>query len=84
MDLKRQRIMEVKQNKENIKIEQKKITEKKEKDIQRSIDSLKIGDRVKIKDSNSIGTIEKIKGKSVTINYGQFTAKVSIFDVYKV
>ncbi len=75
---------ELKQNKENIKIEQKKITEKKEKDIQRSIDSLKIGDRVKIKDSNSVATIEKIEGKSIVLNYGQFTAKVSIFDIHKI
>ena len=75
---------ELKKNKENIQIEQKKIEEQKEKAIQKSIESLKKGDRVKIKDSSSIGTIEKIKGKTVTINYGQFTVKVSIFDIHKV
>lgn len=75
---------ELKKNKENIKIEQKKIEEKKEKAIQQSIENLKKGDRVKIKDSNSVATIEKIEGKSIVLNYGQFTAKVSIFDVYKI
>lgn len=49
-----------------------------------SIDNLKVGDRVKIKDSNSVATIEKIEGKSIVLNYGQFTAKVSIFDIRKI
>ena len=53
-------------------------------EIQKSIDNLKIGDRVKIKDSNSVATVEKIEGKSILLNYGQFTAKVSIFDIYKI
>jgi len=75
---------ELEKNKENIQAEQKKIEEKKEKAIRQSVESLKTGDRVKLKDSNSIGSIEKIKGKTVTINYGQFTAKVSIFDIYKI
>ena len=38
----------------------------------------KINDRVRIKDSNSIGTIDKIEKKSVTINYGIFTTKTSV------
>ena len=75
---------ELKIHKETIQKEQKKIEVKKEEEIQKSIDNLKIGDRVKIKDSNSIGTVEKIKNKTVTINYGQFTAKISIFDIYKI
>ncbi|EAR13037.1 DNA mismatch repair protein MutS [Polaribacter irgensii 23-P] len=37
-----------------------------------------INDRVRIKDSNSIGTIDKIEKKSVTINYGVFTTKTAI------
>ena len=37
-----------------------------------------INDRVRIKDSNSIGTIDKIEKKSVTINYGIFTTKTAI------
>ncbi|MFA7446990.1 MAG: DNA mismatch repair protein MutS [Weeksellaceae bacterium] len=75
---------ELKIHKETIQKEQKKIELKKEEEIQKSIDNLKVGDRVKIKDSNSIGTVEKIKNKTVTINYGQFTAKISIFDIYKI
>lgn len=75
---------ELKQNTVNIKEQQKKIEEKKEKEFKQSIENLKVGDRVKLKDSQSVGTIEEIKGKRLTINYGQFTAKVSIFEVYKV
>jgi DNA mismatch repair protein MutS2 len=38
----------------------------------------KINDRVRIKDSNSVGTIDKIEKKNVIINYGIFTTKTSI------
>lgn len=38
----------------------------------------KINDRVRIIDSNSVGTIAKIDKKSVTINYGFFTTKTSV------
>lgn len=75
---------ELKQNQTEIKLEQKKIKEKKEKQIETDIKSLKPGVRVKLKDSNSIGTIDKIEGKKVVINYGHFTAKVSIFDIQKI
>lgn len=75
---------ELKKNKTEIVKTQKKIEEKKEKEIQQSIDNLKPGDRVKIKDSNSVATVEKIEGKKVVLNYGQFTAKISIFDIYKI
>ncbi len=75
---------ELKENTSVIKEKQKSLEEKKEKEIKQSIENLKIGDRVKIKDSQSVGTIEKIQGKRLTINYGHFTAKVSIFEVNKV
>lgn len=75
---------ELKKNKENIEKVQEEIKEKKEKEVKKSIEKLKVGDRVKMKDSNSIGTIEKIQNKTVTINYGQFLAKISIFDIHKV
>ena len=74
----------MKKNKENIEKVQEEIKEKKEKEVKKSIEKLKVGDRVKMKDSNSIGTIEKIQNKTVTINYGQFLAKISIFDIHKV
>ena len=35
----------------------------------------KIGDRVRLIDGNSVGTIEKIEKKNVFINYGMFTTK---------
>ncbi|QTE23448.1 endonuclease MutS2 [Polaribacter cellanae] len=38
----------------------------------------KINDRVRIIDSNSVGTIDKIDKKKVTINYGFFTTKTSV------
>jgi len=38
----------------------------------------KINDRVRITDSNSVGTIDKIDKKSVTINYGIFTTKTTV------
>ncbi len=75
---------ELKRNLQTIKVEKKKLEEKKEKEVQKSIESLKKGDRVKIRDSNSVATVEKIEGKTILLNYGQFTAKVSIFDVYKI
>lgn len=38
----------------------------------------KINDRVRIIDSNSVGTIDKIDKKNVTINYGVFTTKTTL------
>ena len=38
----------------------------------------KINDRVRIIDSNSVGTIDKIEKKSVIINYGIFTTKTAV------
>jgi len=75
---------ELKNNTETIKEQQKIIEKKKEEEIKQSIENMKVGDRVKLKDSQSVGTIEEIKGKRLTINYGQFTAKVSIFEVQKI
>ncbi len=40
--------------------------------------AFKLNDRVRIIDSNSVGTIDKIDKKSVTINYGIFTTKTSV------
>jgi len=63
-----QKVVEVRKEK---KIEEAKIAKKKSEYI------FKINDRVRIIDSNSIGTIEKIDKKGVTINYGVFTTKTS-------
>ncbi|TWO33120.1 DNA mismatch repair protein MutS [Seonamhaeicola sediminis] len=39
---------------------------------------LKIGDRVRIEDGRSIGTIDKIEKNKAIVNYGMFTTNVSI------
>lgn len=39
---------------------------------------LKIGDRVRMLDGKSIGTIDKIEKNKATVNYGVFTSKVSL------
>ena len=38
----------------------------------------KINDRVRVLDSDSVGTIDNIDKKKVTINYGFFTTKTTI------
>ncbi|WP_075343245.1 endonuclease MutS2 [Tenacibaculum agarivorans] len=38
----------------------------------------KVGDRVRLIDGNSVGTIDKIEKKNAFINYGLFTTKTSI------
>ncbi|NVJ87832.1 MAG: DNA mismatch repair protein MutS [Flavobacteriaceae bacterium] len=56
--------------------------EKKEAEEKAAIEKanyqFKINDRVKIIDSNSVGTIDKIDKKNVTINYGIFTTKTTL------
>ena len=39
---------------------------------------LKIGDRVRMIDGKSIGTIDKIEKNKAVVNYGVFTSKVNI------
>ena len=38
----------------------------------------KVGDRVRLIDSNSVGSIDKIEKKNVFINYGMFTTKAKV------
>ncbi|WP_299013656.1 DNA mismatch repair protein MutS [uncultured Polaribacter sp.] len=38
----------------------------------------KLNDKVRIIDSNSVGTIDKIDRKNITINYGVFTTKTTV------
>lgn len=57
----------------------KEITEKTEKiQLQRA---LKVGDRVRIKDSKSVGSIDKIEKGKALINYGVFTTLVAISEL---
>ena len=39
---------------------------------------LKIGDKVRLEDSRSVGTIDKIEKNKATVNYGTFTTKVDL------
>lgn len=62
--------------------------EKKEKKIKAKIEEenkpqvvLKVGDRVRMKDGRSIGTIDKIEKTKATVNYGVFTSKVSLSEL---
>lgn len=82
---KKQTEEEVKKEIETIRV-QKKI-EKKAKATQeqivkeRMLRELKVNDRVRIKDSRSVGSIDKIeKGKAI-VNYGLFTTTVSLSDL---
>ena len=39
---------------------------------------LKVGDRVRLIDSKSVGTIDRIEKNKVIVNYGIFTTNVSL------
>ncbi len=75
---------ELKENSETIS-QQKEVIEKKEKAAtQKKIDALKVGDRVKIHGSSSVGTIDKIKKEIVFVNYGLFTTQINVNEVNKI
>jgi len=59
-----------------VKKEKKLKTQKQE--IEKPKITLKIGDRVRMKDGKSIGTIDKIEKNKAVVNYGVFTSKVSL------
>ena len=40
--------------------------------------TLKVGDRVRMFDGKSIGTIDKIERKKAVVNYGVFTSNVAL------
>jgi DNA mismatch repair protein MutS2 len=64
-----EKVVEVRKEK---KIEEAKIAKSKSEYV------YKLNDRVRIIDSNSVGTIDKIDKKNVIINYGVFTTKTSL------
>ena len=75
---------ELKENSKEIS-KQKEVIEQKEKAAtQKKIDALKVGDRVKIHGSSSVGTIDKIKKDTVFVNYGLFTTQINVNEVYKI
>ncbi len=67
-----EKVVEVRKEK---KIEAAKIAKEKSEYV------YKINDRVRIIDSNSVGTIDKIDKKNVVINYGFFTTKTSVLNL---
>lgn len=71
-------------NADKIEETKEKIVQEKQKETEKKIASLKIGDRVRIKGSVSSGTVEKIENETITINYGTFRTKISIFEVDKI
>ena len=75
---------ELKENSETIS-QQKEVIEQKEKAAtKKKIDALKVGDRVKIHGSSSVGTIDKLKKDTVFVNYGLFTTQINVNEVYKI
>lgn len=75
---------ELKENKETISQQKEVIAQKEKQETQKKIKALKVGDRVKIHGSTSVGTIEKIKDDILFINYGLFTTQISVHEVYKI
>jgi DNA mismatch repair protein MutS2 len=72
-------IEEVKVKVEEIRKEKKEKKIKAQKqEAERPKVTLKVGDRVRMIDGKSIGTIDKIERNKAVVNYGIFTSKVSI------
>ena len=65
-------------------IRQKKKEEKKQEEIAAKKEAnkpkakVKLGDRVRLEDSRSVGTLDKIEKGKATVNYGMFTTQVDI------
>ena len=75
---------ELKTNATEIKEQQHKKEQREKEAVQKKIQALKVGDRVKINGSTSVGTIDRIKDDIIFINYGLFTTQISVDEVYKV
>ena len=75
---------DLEKNADKIQDIQQKIEVKKKVETQQKIASIKLGDRVRIKGSTSVGTIEKIEDEVIHINYGKFLTKISIFEIEKI
>lgn len=69
------KIQKIRENKERLK-QQKKQKELQQK--QKMQNTLKVGDRVRIIDSKSVGVIDKIEKEKAVINYGFFTTSVNV------
>ena len=80
--VKKEIIKEVEVKVEKIRKEkkEKKIKAKQEEENKPQV-TLKLGDRVRMKDGKAIGTIDKIKKTKAIVNYGIFTSKVSLSEL---
>jgi DNA mismatch repair protein MutS2 len=66
-------------NKELIVIRKEKKTNKsKTLNKKKVLVDLKLGDKVRLEDSTSVGTIDKIEKNNATVNYGTFITKVDL------
>ncbi len=80
----KQRIIEkevkkdLKNSSKKIEIDKIKLIEEEKKEVQQKKDNIKIGNRVRIVGSSSIGTIEKIERKYALVNYGKFITKIDL------
>ncbi|MFV0530522.1 MAG: endonuclease MutS2 [Flavobacteriales bacterium] len=77
----KQKLMPIREKKKSNEIY---IKELKNNEFKNYIKTLTIGNRVKIKDGTSIGTIEKIEKKIAFVNFGIATMKVALQDLKKV
>lgn len=72
---------EMQKQAENIEEIKKKVEAVEKKQTQAKIDKIKIGKRVRIKGSSSVGTVERVEGDSIVINYGKFLTKINVHEI---
>ena len=75
---------EIKEAVETVKIKEATTKKNSPKKILPKPVDLKVGDRVRLEDSRSTGTIDQIEKGIATVNYGMFTTKVALEKLNKV
>ncbi len=75
---------EIKEAVETVKIKEATSKKQQPKKIFPKPVDLKVGDRVRLEDSRSTGTIDQIEKGIATVNYGMFTTKVALEKLNKV
>ena len=79
IDNKRKKKTSVEVDKDLIRIrKEKKNNNNKKKSLKKPTQVFKTGDKVRIQDSLSVGTIDKIEKNKAILNYGNFTTKVDL------
>jgi len=74
-DIKIQKVLDIV---EQVEDSAREITLNDAKKINSENEELKVGDKVRLEDSRSVGTIDKIEKNKATVNYGTFTTKVDL------